>query len=289
MNKCKNCGTLLLKDTRFCTHCGAKQKMSKGKLILIIIGILNVFFLFGLMSFGYLMEIRDELIADMQTEGAYMDEDALESDLSEKESPKKNPAEVEKVITDDKADKIEEAQGANQEIIYKLYEDEYLSYEIPSDWEVLETYFDDVTYGITFASSTTSVHSPSNVYVEIVDVNDYVEYETTDYGDEEIQESYYDFVINELLVDYPEEAAAGEILTMMMEDHYVYTFHYEVEVDGQQVRQGIYAPMSYEYPIMIYATEWSDGENPTVDQVTEHIIKTLQINFDSIEWTSNRF
>ena len=35
--------------------------------------------------------------------------------------------------------------------------------------------------------------------------------------------------------------------------------------------------MGYDYTMAIYATDWADGENPSANQVAEHLIETLEV------------
>lgn len=265
MIKCDNCGTMLLNGTKRCTNCGVKQKLKFRGILLFVAGAVGFLIVFIYTSFYLVLVFTDSSLYETETtEKVVVETEALDNETL-----------------------IESEVDENEiEIQYKDYEDSYLSYEIPSTWEVYETFFDETTYGITFSPYGSIKDTLSNIYVEIVDVKEIVVYDMTDYGDEALQESFHEYLVKEVITDYPEEAAVGEFLTTMIDDHYVYTFAYEVEVGGRKVVQKIYAPMGYEYPIMIYTTNWFDGEESRIYEITEHIIETLDVKESSLEWAT---
>lgn len=156
----------------------------------------------------------------------------------------------------------------------KEYEDTYLKYEIPSNWELNPNYSNEGMRLVFFASSEASSGNPSNVNVQVTSLKS--NSKNLDYGDASIQDEFHDFLISE--AGLPNEAKNGVFKVFQTADFYVYTISFSRVTDsGIKVQQTAYIPVGLDYSIIIWATDWKDNTSPSVEEVAMHLCNTLQI------------
>lgn len=156
----------------------------------------------------------------------------------------------------------------------KTYEDEYLKYQIPDNWEQ-NTDFSDAANRLTlFTSSEPASKNPSNVNVQITSIKS--QGKDMNYGDPEVQNDFHHFLTTE--AGLPEEAKDGIFTVYQTKDFYVYSISFTRTVeDGTKVKQTAYIPVGLDYAIMIWATDWNDSASPSVEEFARHICATLEI------------
>lgn len=156
----------------------------------------------------------------------------------------------------------------------QVYEDTYLSYEIPADWQKHENSSDELLLTL-FTPQEAATATPSNVSVQILSLQN--QSKNFDYADPEIQKAYYEFLTSPGS-GLPTEMQDKEYWTEQINGTWVYciTFARDAE-DGTMVQQTGYFPMGLDYSLAIWATDYQDGCNPPVEEIAEHICETLQI------------
>lgn len=156
----------------------------------------------------------------------------------------------------------------------QVYEDEYLSYEIPASWQKHENSSDDMRLTL-FTQQDPATETPSNVCVQILSLQS--QSKDFDYSDPEIQKLYYEFLVSPES-GLTEEAQGGEYWTEQMDGTWVYSIRFSREAgDGTMVQQTGYFPMGLDYSLVIWATDYQDGCTPPVDEIAKHICQTLCI------------
>ena len=271
MKKCAKCGKEIGDDLKTCTECGAVQIAKKSKLPWIIGIIVGGVAFLGLTFIGILVVIFIFLGSKYSTDRI----ETTENSTYEAVNTTTEALETEGTTTEtaNLVDTTEAATGVE----YVIYEDEYLKYEIPSTWKKNDSYTDDSLNMTVFDPSSPITDMPSNINITINNFENGAELAGTDYGDEEVQQNFYMFLLSQVGSQLPQEAGTGTFAVINIGDHYVYTLDYDREVDGKVIHQKLYTPMGYDYTMAIYATDWADGENPSANQVAEHLIETLEV------------
>lgn len=156
----------------------------------------------------------------------------------------------------------------------QTYEDDYLSYEIPANWQKHENSNDEMRLTL-FTEKEPATEMPSNICVQILSLQS--QSKDFDYADPEIQELYHQFLLSPdaRLVA---EAQDGEYVAEQIGGTWVYSLSLTRETDdGTMVRQTGYFPMGLEYSLVIWATDYQDGCTPPVEEIAKHICETLCI------------
>ena len=246
-----------------CSRCGAMQPKKKSKAPLIIGIIVGVMLLLGVILFGVVVIISILIGSKTYSANASLSEVPLTTETSE--------------ISEEIKENSEENSEEVYQVEFQRFEDDYLSYEIPMTWDKNEEFSNSSANITAFIPMNSTTDWPSNVNITINGFENGAELANTDYSDEKVQESFYAFLMSEVGTQLPTEAADGEFSVIQIGGHYVYTLAFERQVDDKLVHQTLYTPMGYQYTMSIYATDWSDGENPSSDQVAKHLIETLVI------------
>ena len=156
----------------------------------------------------------------------------------------------------------------------QAYEDTYLSYEIPADWEKHANSSDELRLAF-FTPQEAATATPSNVNVQVLSLQN--RSKDFDYADPEIQKAYYEFLTspgNGL----PTERQDTEYWAEEINGTWVYCITFARDAgDGTMVQQTAYFPMGLDYSLAIWATDFQDGSTPSVREVAEHICQTLEI------------
>ena len=156
-----------------------------------------------------------------------------------------------------------------------VYEDEYISYEIPESWVMSPENSNEKTRLTFFIPKETTTDRPSNVNIAITLNNSTKD---LDYGDPSIQADFHDFLNSLVGEDLPEEAADGVFTVYQSDVGYVYALAFDRPVDETiTAHQTFYGIMGLDYGITIWATDWKDGCSPSVDEIAQHICSTIQI------------
>jgi len=245
LKNCVYCGYQLMDGTRMCTRCGATQTPKKSKVPIIIGLIVGAPLFMGLICFQLIICIRI---------------------FGESISTQYN-------VTND----ITQSTEGEINIDYQKYEDSYLSYEIPATWEQNKPLSKDSIYLTGFGPSNPATDKSSSISILIEKFVNDAKLANVDFGDKEIQNAFHEYLMSQVGDQLPNEAADGAFSVMIIEEHYVYTLSYEEKVRDSIIHQKIYFPMDFDFTITIYATDWLDEEQPSANQVVEHLIKTLEI------------
>ena len=156
----------------------------------------------------------------------------------------------------------------------QVYEDEYLSYEIPASWKKHENSSDEMRLTL-FTQQEAATDTPSNVSVQSLSLQS--QSKDFDYSDPEIQKLYREFLIS-ADSGLPAEAQGGEYWTEQIGGTWVYSISFAREADdGTIVQQTGYFPMGLDYSLAIWATDYQDGCTPPVEEVAKHICETFHI------------
>lgn len=157
------------------------------------------------------------------------------------------------------------------------YTDEYLSYEIPENWGKNEDESNRMMMFAFFQSQSPEVEYPSNVNVQITQLDTGNQPMSIDYGEEDIQEEFHQFMLSDM--GLPAEAAKGTFsVTQTAKGIYVYSLGFERKaMDNTMVHQTIYLPMNLQHSIVIWATDFQDGAKVSADEAARHICETLEI------------
>lgn len=156
----------------------------------------------------------------------------------------------------------------------QVYEDAYLSYEIPAGWQKHESSSEALRLTL-FTPQEAPTDTPSNVNVQILSLQN--RSRDFDYSDPEIQKAYYEFLVSPD-GGLPADAAIKEYWTEQMGDTWVYSIRFDREAeDGTLVQQTGYFPMGLDYSLAIWATDYQDGCTPPVEEIARHICETLRI------------
>lgn len=157
------------------------------------------------------------------------------------------------------------------------YTDEYLSYEIPESWEKNEDESSQMMLFAFFQSKSPEAKYPSNVNVQITQLDTGNQPMHIDYGAEDIQEEFHQFMLNDM--GLPAEAANGTFsVTQTGKGVYVYSLGFERKaMDNTTVHQTIYLPMDMQHSIVIWATDFRDGAKVSADEAALHLCETLEI------------
>lgn len=165
-------------------------------------------------------------------------------------------------------------EGSPQEWETQVYEDAYLSYEIPASWQIHENSSEELRLTL-FTEQEPAVQRPSNVSVQILSLQS--RSRDFDYADPEIQALFHQFLIRPdsgLAAEAQEGAYAAE----QIGDTWVYSIRFVREADdGTLVQQTGYFPMGLDYTLAVWATDYRDGCTPAVEDIAVHICETLQI------------
>lgn len=166
------------------------------------------------------------------------------------------------------------AQIAQPEWETQLYEDQYLSYEIPSNWIKNKESSNDEIPASLFHEDGTQSNNPSNVVVAIINLDSPGD---LDYSDPAIQEEFHEFLISP--VGLPQkEAKDGEYAAEQIGDLWVYSLAFDRDLgDGTVVRQTVYYPMGLDRTIEVCATDFKDNTSPAVNEVAKNICATLKV------------
>lgn len=166
------------------------------------------------------------------------------------------------------------AQIAQPEWETQLYEDQYLSYEIPSNWIKNKESSNDEIPASLFHEDGTQSNNPSNVVVAIINLDSPGD---LDYSDPAIQEEFHEFLISP--VGLPQkEAKDGEYAAEQIGDLWVYSLAFDRDLgDGTVVRQTVYYPMGLDRTIEVCATDFKDNATPAVNEVAKNICATLKV------------
>lgn len=166
------------------------------------------------------------------------------------------------------------AQKTQPEWEAQLYEDQNLSYEIPSNWIKNEESSNDEMSVSLFHEDGTQSNNPSNVVVAIINLDSP---EDIDYSDPAIQEEFHEFLISP--VGLPQkEAKDGEYAAEQIGDLWVYSLAFDRDLgDGTVVRQTVYYPMGLDRTIEVCATDFKDSTSPAVNEVAKNICATLKV------------
>ena len=226
-----------------CTRCGATQMRKKSKAPIIIGLIIAAPLFMGLICFQLIIGFRI---------------------FAESTSTQYN-------VANDITQSIEEE--ANVE--YQKYEDRYLSYEIPVTWEQDELLSDDSIHCTGFGTTNPATDKSSSISILVEKFVNDAKLANVDFGDKEIQEAFHEYLMSNVGTTLPYAAADGDFSVITIGEHYVYILYYELVAGKNVVHQKIYFPMDFDYTLTIYATDWLDGEQPSANQVVEHLIKTL--------------
>ena len=156
----------------------------------------------------------------------------------------------------------------------QVYEDAYLSYEIPADWEKHENSSDELRLTL-FTPQEAATATPSNVSVQILSLQN--QSKDLDYADPDIQKAYYEFLTSPGS-GLPAEMHDKEYWTEQIGGTWVYTLRFSRETeDGTTVRQTGYFPMGLDDSLAVWATDYQDGCTPAVEEIARHICETLRI------------
>lgn len=156
----------------------------------------------------------------------------------------------------------------------QVYEDKYLSYEIPANWQKHENSSDEMRLTL-FTQQEAATATPSNVSVQILSLQS--QSKDFDYADPEIQELYHQFLISPDS-GLTSEAQDGEYVAEQIGGTWVYSISFAREADdGTMVQQTGYFPMGLDYSLAIWATDYQDGCAPPVEEIAKHICETLHI------------
>lgn len=156
----------------------------------------------------------------------------------------------------------------------QVYEDSYLSYEIPASWQKHASSTDDMRLTL-FTEQDPSSETPSNVCVQIMSLQN--RSKNLDYADPEIQKLYYEFLVSPE-GGLPAEAHDMEYWTEQLGDTWVYSIRFARETDdGTTVQQTGYFPMGLSYSLAVWTTDYSDDCAPPVEEIAAHICETLHI------------
>lgn len=159
----------------------------------------------------------------------------------------------------------------------KNYQDSYLSYRIPESWEQNASQSNEEMMFAFFQSNDPKVTYPSNVNVQITQLNTGEHQNGIDYGDKEIQEEFHQFLITEM--GLPAEAADGTFtVTEAKGSVYIYSLGFDRKAtDNTTVHQTVYLPMNLEHSIVIWATDFHEGAAVSADDAAKRICETLEI------------
>lgn len=185
---------------------------------------------------------------------------------------------------EDEEEEHKEAEGENAPLRpnaagweEKLYQDRYLSYQIPESWEQNASQSNEEMMFAFFQSKEPEVKYPSNVNVQITQLNSGEHQNGIDYGDKEIQEEFHQFLITEM--GLPAEAADGTFtVTETKGGVYIYSLGFERKaMDNTTAHQTVYLPMNLEHSIVIWATDFHEGAAVSADDAAKRICETLKI------------
>lgn len=159
----------------------------------------------------------------------------------------------------------------------KNYQDSYLSYRIPESWEQNASQSNEEMMFAFFQSKDPKVTYPSNVNVQITQLNTGEHQNGIDYGDKEIQEEFHQFLITEM--GLPAEAADGTFtVTEAKGGVYIYSLGFDRKaMDNTTAHQTVYLPMNLEHSIVIWATDFHEGAAVSADDAAKRICETLEI------------
>lgn len=156
----------------------------------------------------------------------------------------------------------------------KEFEDAYLKYQIPANWEEIKEYSKEANRLTFFASPEAGADTLSNVNIQISSLKN--EGKSMDYGSTEIQKDFHTFLITE--AGLPSEAQDGSFTVYQTPECYVYALSFARTVStGMSVTQTAYVPVGLDYAIMIWATDWNDGASPSADEIALQMCATLEI------------
>lgn len=156
----------------------------------------------------------------------------------------------------------------------KEYENTYLKFQIPSNWEENPDYSDEGILLTFFSSLEATTDTPSNVNIQITNLQN--QGDDIDYGDAEIQDDFHKFLTSG--AGLPSEAKDGTFTVYQTPEFYVYALSFLRETDeGITVKQTTYLPVGMDYAIVLWATDWNDGATPSVDEIAMHICATLEL------------
>lgn len=157
------------------------------------------------------------------------------------------------------------------------YKDPYLSYEIPESWGKNDDQSSDEMLFAFFQSKDPRTDYPSNVNVQITQLDTGNNPMSIDYGSAEIQEEFHQFLISDM--GLPAEAAEGKFSVARTGNGvYVYSLGFERKaMDNTMVHQTIYLPMDMQHSIVIWATDFREGAKVSADEAAMHICETLEI------------
>lgn len=156
----------------------------------------------------------------------------------------------------------------------QIYEDTYLSYEIPANWQKCENSSDELRLTL-FTPREAATATPSNVSVQILSLQN--QSKNFDYADPEIQKAYYEFLTSPGS-GLPTEMQDKEYWTEQINGTWVYCITFARDAgDGTMVQQTGYFPMGLDYSMAIWATDYQDRCIPPVEEIAKHICETLQI------------
>ena len=156
----------------------------------------------------------------------------------------------------------------------QVYEDTYLSYEIPANWKKHENSSDELRLTLSTPQDAATA-TPSNVSVQILSLQN--RSKDFDYADPEVQKAYYEFLTSPDS-GLPTQMQDKEYWTEQIGDTWVYSLRFTRETDdGTTVQQTGYFPMGLDYSLAVWATDYQDGCTPPVEEIAKHICETLQI------------
>ena len=155
----------------------------------------------------------------------------------------------------------------------QLYEDEFFTYMIPSDWKKDEG---EVVAGSDMAMFTPAdakKGSVSGVKVKVNNMNTAVD-PGKDYNSQQSKNEFLNYIKN----DSDKEIKNPVISGYKTGEKFIYKVKYDMDVDiGVKASQTVYCPQNTPYSVSVYAIEMDEKSDPHPEEVAERIIETIEV------------